>query len=320
MRRVAGLIGPVLLLLGGCGGPGGWDDVRYDAGGPDTVPSLTVREPTGEGLTLVRAEVEEGREAWLLLDSGSSLVVLDERLARRLGLPVRARVDLGGCGVEGTLRTGTHFRLGGVTVRDPVYVTLDLSPFLGEVDAPVPIEGVVGEPFLHHAVVRVDYGTARDRVTVHEPARYRLTGGRWIAGGFRHGRPVAPFRLSAAPDVEAWGVVDTGKSGGASLSSHFAERIGLPGDRPVTREENRRICGISREDGVELEWVEVAGRRLEDVEVRLRVPGTEAARNEDPNDAVLGRAFLERFSVVLDFSRERVALIENDESVQEGKR
>lgn len=157
--------------------------------------------------------------------------------------------------------------------------------------------------------MRIEYGATGDRVFLGAPDAGTFLSATATVGRFRHGRPVVDLKLSSYPDRVAHVVLDTGKSGGLSLSSHFWEEVALPGDRTVTREPNRRLCGVSEEYAVVLDWVELAGVRISPAPVRLRIPGTEAARNEDPNDGVLGRAFLKRFDVVLDFSRERVALI-----------
>lgn len=316
MRGAGGLVPLITGLLMGCRIPGGWEQASLDSGAPDSVPTVTIREAGGHGLTLVRTELEGGREAWMVLDSGSSVVVLDGGLARELGLLRRGQVGVGGCGLRAGIRSGGRFRLGPLVVRDPLYLSLDLEPFLADVSSPVPVEGIVGEPVLRHGVVWIDYGPEVDRVWIRDPAGYRLPEGGWISGGFRHGRPVAPFRLSVAPERDAWVVVDTGKSGTVSLSNHFAAQVGLPGETPTQRVPNQRICGVSHEHALELDWVELAGRRIEPAPIRLRIPGTDAARNEGPEDGVVGRAFLERFSVVLDFSRRRVALIENNEHLQ----
>lgn len=105
-----------------CGDLGGWRDVSYQPGAPVELATRTIRDTaTGEGLTLVRTELEEGRRTWMLLDSGSSLMVLDRSVVEELGLATRARVGLGGCGIPASIRTGTRFRVGQMTVSDPIY-------------------------------------------------------------------------------------------------------------------------------------------------------------------------------------------------------
>lgn len=281
-------------------------EVTANASGP--IPSRWAGDAeTGEGVTLVRASVD-AVEGWFVLDSGSEVMVLDRSFADSLGIDPGRSLAVGECDIQATLRRPNSFRFGSLRFDDPLFLVLDLGPFLEEVDAGSPVAGILGRPVLEHAVVEVLYDERDDQVRVYPPdaipAMSRPV--RWTPSRWPEGRPTVELTLDG---TVGWYAVDTGKSGTLSVASHFAEEHGLPGARPSSIVENRRLCGISPERSVRMD-VEVAGRRLDSAEVRFRMPGTEAARSEGQAYAgVLGREILKNFALLLDFPHRRVALI-----------
>lgn len=294
-----------LVFVPACGGGQVWSAPEVVEDGTAVIPSRWVGDQeTGEGVTLVQAAVN-GAEGWFLLDSGSEVMVLDRGFADSLSLAAGVSVSLGGCGLRGDFRRAERFRFGPLRFDDARFLAFDLGPLLTEVADQARIVGVLGHPVLEHAVIEIEYGDRTDRVSAHAARAYRSQGP-WTPTRWRDGRPIVEATLAGK---RGWYAVDTGKSGSLSVASHFAARHGLPGS-PVTLQDNRRPCGVSREEEARFE-VQVAGLEIPSVDVRFRLGGTEAARNEGTSfDGVMGRHLLRHFKLVLDFANQRVSLIQ----------
>jgi hypothetical protein len=73
----------------------GWSEVTFDRELPRRLDTLwTGDDETGEGVTLVRAYVED-MPVWMLLDTGSQAVILDNDLVEKLSLKSRGSLRIG---------------------------------------------------------------------------------------------------------------------------------------------------------------------------------------------------------------------------------
>jgi predicted aspartyl protease len=115
-----------------------------------------------EPLPVVRLRVNGKRDANFLIDTGAPGVVIDERMAKTLGL----NVETSGTGVfAGGVRAGSHetsvgsLGVGGVTVEGIPAMVMPLE------HAPAPkgmrIDGIVGTTFFYHFLATIDYKRQR---------------------------------------------------------------------------------------------------------------------------------------------------------------
>lgn len=312
---LAGAVG--ILISGGCRWAGAgdlqrWEQVRFDPAVPAALEVRVLEDPaTGEGLDLVRVRLDGEVEAWFALDTGSGQAFLDDEVARRLGMPAEGTARLGACDHRVAFRRGQSFQLGRFRADDPLFVTLDLDPFLGsfadELGADVKVAGLIGYPVLRHAVVEMHYDAAGDAAFLYDPDGYELPRGTWQTMRLAGDGPVVDGRLEGARDALFF--LDTGKSGTLSLSVPFIERERLLDGRPTEPAQNRRLCGVEAERAGTLAWVELGGQRFEQVPARFRLPGTDGGDTDRVADAVVGRELLKAFTVVFDYPHRRLALL-----------
>lgn len=302
-----------LFAIGGCQRPGGFSDYEFVDVNPYVATRWVGDAETGEGLTLIQANVND-EQLWMVLDSGSEAVVLDRWVVDKLRLESSRSVRVGGCGLRAQVVPADGFRLGPLRFDDPVFLALDLSRFFQDLESPVPIGGVLGVPALAPTLTEVTYAASGDQVRL-------LRGGSLNDGArFQAGRPATEIEL--APGVSAVVAIDTGKSGGLSLSSHFdaipklREQFG-----PVSQAWNRRLCGVSEEE----QLIVTAFRATPTgpsgpLDTRLRIPGTEAAANETSLDGVLGREGLREHTVSIDFMTRRTRIHQAQTTGRNNKR
>lgn len=285
-----------------------WNDVHFETETPVTVETRvgTDAEET-EGLTLVAATLEDGLDAWFVFDTGATVTVLDDDVARRAGLVGGPSVSVG-CGLAGRVERGSRFQLGSYVAHDPAFVVLDLDALFQDVVADIPIAGAIGPAVLERAVVRVQYATDGDRVTVQDPSSYVPPEGHWHEASYDDGAPLVAGAVAGGGPGRFH--LDTGKSGTLSVSVPYTERHDLlEGRDDLVRAENRRLCGVEEELAGTVDWVELAGHRLDGLTAQFRVRGTDGGDTERAADAVVGRQILRRFDLTFDTPRGRVRVV-----------
>lgn len=126
--------------------------------------------------------------------------------------------------------------------------------------------------------------------------------------------------------AEGWFILDSG-SEVMVLDRAFADSLALAGGPPFerglafrgpsrparvpSRHAGRKPAAVRRLPGEARFEVEVAGVPVPSVDVRFRLPGTEAARSESTSfDGAMGPHLLRHFTLVLDFANQRVSLIQ----------
>jgi len=275
---------------------------------PAQPPALAVARaaPYADGTpghVFVRPRVDGREVGWWNLDSGAEAMTIDAALADSLGLPVVGRTAMTGSDGrrrEVTIRRARTFTLGPLTLRDPLLLAEDLSA----TTAPPGTRrgGAVGYPLFRHAVVV--FARGGDSVAVHDPAAYALpSGARWAALSFIDLTPAA----CAAIEGGRRGLyqLDTGNAGTATLYGPYLARENLLAGRETRAVTSAGTGGAFQTTVGRLAWIELAGKRWENVEVEMRTGGA----SREGGAGVIGRVLLRDFTVVFDVPDRRLALL-----------
>jgi hypothetical protein len=266
---------------------------------PDAAPDGNVQPAPASGHLFVRPQVNGRDVGWFHVDSGAPFVILDASVADSLGLAV-----LHAAGPR-SFRRVDELRVGQLVLRDLMVMVADLSDAsspAGELRA-----GVIGGPVFANAVVEFDYTGRRLGVFAPDalPVELADADAPWLPLQVEGG-PVVEVNLATGP---ARVVLDTGKSGTASFTSHAALVHGLLSGPDLGLADNQTVSGMTIERVTRIPFLELAGRRFAEPEVRVKFPGT-------PNDDVhgvagaVGRGFFGDRRVVFDYARGRVTILE----------
>jgi hypothetical protein len=279
-----------------------------DYGFDDRVPALLeLRRGTpiaagDPGHVYAQPEVDGKTLGWFLFDSGADGMMIDSRLADELGMPVIGRTNsIGADGTPrpGTFRRGKTFRLGRLTIENPVYLAVDLSA--NNAPAGAKRAGVIGYDLLARAVVEF-HGTG-DRIALCNPARYRLPGAaRWQPLGFMDSTPA--IRTSFEGRRTGLFQLDTGSAASVDFYPAFTQRERLLEGR-VTREHRSQGAGGTFPVAVgRLKDFTFGGRHFRDLEVSFRTGGV----GRDGGAGVIGRELMAGFTTIFDYPNRRVSL------------
>jgi hypothetical protein len=274
-------------------------DTRWDSATPARLEVRRVRS----GHLLVHPLVN-GRDAgWFILDSGAGTMVIDQKVADRLGMPaVGEIVAVGVAGMTKTrFRMGGPLRLGPLTMSRARYLDLDLG-FLTKAFG-VPVGGIVGRDLFARAAVEIDI--SGEAVSLHDPARYRLEGAQWQELFFSGRNPAVRARFEG--DREGLFKLDTGSDQTVSIHAPAVERFGLLAGRETRESRSGGVGGSRPSRRGKLAWFELAGYRFESPEVEFTGAGA-GAFSDVYATGNIGAGFLKAFRIVFDYGNKRVAL------------
>jgi hypothetical protein len=281
-------------------------DAAFDNGVPAELP-LKYGVPFGNGASphvYVTPEIDGKASGSFLFDSGADGMMIDAALADSLEMPVIGRTN--STGADGTARAGTFrrgktFRLGRLTITNPVYLAIDLSKNnapAGEARA-----GVVGYDVFARAVVEF-HGVGR-RVALHDPRSYRLPrGSRWQQLSFIDSTPAIAARLDDG--VEERFQIDTGSVASVEFYPAFVDRRKLLTGRDTTEHVSRGAGGTYTVRTGKVSSFAFGGRRFRDQEVTFRTSGL----GRDGGAGVIGRELMAGFTTVFDYPSRRIAFIQ----------
>jgi hypothetical protein len=264
---------------------------------PTANPVLATQRHAGLFLTAARIG---GHEAGpFILDTGASDVVLDAALAQKLLPGIGPTPATGRRGVVTTLEVGP-------LILQQIEVALkDLSA------ASVPfgrrLAGLLGYPFFARAVVVVDY--AQGTVACFDPHTYRLPHGAWMPLTFQANRPVISARLEG--NIVGQFLLDTGSNHTVLFYPDFVRTSALQGTRWTDPGKHTGVDGLRATETTRLAWFELAGVRFERPPVTFALP-------EHPGPpglaGVIGSGFLQRFTVIFNYSQSQLALLPREGS------
>jgi hypothetical protein len=274
--------------------------------------ALRIPFELADNLIYVRTRVNNSAPLWFILDTGASVSILNERVAKEMGLRAGRRESGTGTGgaIEVGMIDGVSLSMPGVTVTDQTVGAFPMDAF-----APVAgrsVGGVLGYDFIKEFVLEIDY--AASALNLYEPAAYEYKGaGEIVPIKFFNHKPntKATLILGDTQTFEGTFEIDTGSDGVLVISTPFVKAHKLDELIKNRRQGNSGGAGgtVGASDG------RVAGVRLGKFTLnRPLVTLIQARAGEHATekfDGVIGGEFFRRFKLVIDYSRSRVILEPN---------
>ncbi len=248
------------------------------------------------GSPLVDVEAN-GTRVFLGLDTGATLSVLAETLARRLDVEVVEGFDISSntaTSIQVTSRIGwlRELRLGSVTFRNhPVFIMRDADLTFPLPDGSTEVmEGVVGWNAIRHATVELDYANGWYRATEPVARDYGVRNFFWL------GYPMT--RIQAGNGQSLLFGVDTG-AGNTSITENIFTKL----DFAETRTETITFGGAGGSERVETDVVDelalvITGHRVVLPDVPRELPFNDVFV---VTDGVLGSDLAGRTRMTIDF-------------------
>jgi len=193
------------------------------------VPELGQLEFAGESLALplteqgghpkVIVDMGDGEQHEFIVDTGASANVLDSAIAESLGFEVVGEIQIGAPGgpqIPGSIVRVPLAHIGGATIKDAEFVTMDLVKFSGG-----SIQGVLGMGVFRDYLLTYDYGqnqirVSRDTLSADGPGVMRYNN---VSGHIQVDMDVAGTTLATH--------VDTGSMAGFTLPVEMKESLVL---------------------------------------------------------------------------------------------
>jgi predicted aspartyl protease len=251
---------------------------------------------TAPGSPLVDVEAN-GTRIFLWFDTGASLTVLTETLARRLDVEVVEGFDLSlstSTSIEVPSRIGwlRELRLGSVTFHNhPVFIMRDSDLTFERDGSTLTVEGIVGWNAIRHATVELDYADGWYRATEPVARDYGVRNFFWL------GYPMT--RIQAGNGQSLLFGVDTG-AGNTSITENIFTKL----DFAETRTETVTIEGAGGSERVETDVVDELALVI--TGHRFVLPDVRRESSDDAvfivMDGVLGSDLARRTRMTVDFT------------------
>jgi Aspartyl protease/PDZ domain len=278
---------------------------------PRPVAELPLKLGLGR-VTLARVTVGGSRPLAVILDTGANDDILNARIVRELGLHVLNPqvIEQPGGAIEMGQVESVQLKIASVPVQNLAMVSapLDpLQPFIGQ-----PLDGILGYGFFSQFVVEFDY--AAQRVRLFAPETYVAPPKAvMIPITFRGKSPLIEITLESATgeSLKTLVEIDTGSFESLGLKGAFldAHRL-IQANAP-----KRPLFGLAIGGETTGYRTRLAVATLGPF--RLSRPVTSATTSGDAGSAdvagVLGGEALNRFTVIVDYSRKQLFLIPNRE-------
>ncbi len=247
-----------------------------------------------------------GLDGTFLLDTGSTLSMLDADVARRLGL--QRRGDFEGLGIGGTMDVQLvrlpFLRVGGVLLEDQLLGVVDLADDM-ERQLGVRVAGLLGYDFFSRLVVTLDYA-GRSCTLSHPNAWDPPPGGTTLGLELIEQQPAVAATLDG--DLGGLWRVDTGADG-VTLHGPAAARWDVVQRHP----DGRRVWVRGLGGEVPGTWIRARSLALGPYEVRqpmvLLVEDDDGVLGARAIVGNLGNAVLDRFVVTVDIRGGRIHLL-----------
>jgi hypothetical protein len=246
-----------------------------------------------------------------LLDSGAGMTVIDSAVAAMMRLPhggILPGAAAGGM-ADFSMTRIPGFTIAGVELLEQTAISFPVSGLLKEMEG-MEIGGILGYDFLSRFVTRIDF--ERALLSCFEPDSFAAPVGATVLEA-----PLAHniFTLSASLDgTEGLFYLDTGANS-SLIQGTFVDSAGLARGRRTQPIEIRGAGGeeeaaLCRFDSLRIGDYVLAQPVLA---ITRGGEGISALKNVD---GIIGNDILERFTVTLDYRRQRVFLEKNARSIR----
>jgi hypothetical protein len=279
-------------------------DHRFDPAAPAELETRQgVPFPSGTpGHVYVRATADDVRSGWWHLDSGADSSIVDEAVAKELGMAVigtHRSAGADGKPVEGTWRRAKSLTVGRIRIENAIFRAMDLSA--NNAPAGERRMGTLGYDLFARAVV--EWGDGGRRVRICDPRTYRLPkGATWQR--LEHIDSTPAFR-GVAEGVSGLFQIDTGNAGTIDFAKPFHERNNMLRSRPTRQVQVLGSGGSFAVEVGQLADFKFAGQDYRNLEVAFRTGGV----SREGSAGTLGRDVLERFTLVFDYPNQRLAFL-----------
>jgi predicted aspartyl protease len=266
-------------------------------------------------LVLLQARVNDSESLPLILDTGASTSVVNQRLVEELGLNIEGEVEAttGGGTVKASFVRGVTLSIPGVEVPNVTLAAIPLSGF--EAGLGQPVGGIIGYDIFKLYVVEIDF--ASRVVRLYEPLGYRYSGkGQALPITIEEQIPFIRARIIRPGGGIAEGTFefDTGQVGALTLTNPFVSQNKLLESSQKTLQittgailPGRVNARVSRVGAIQL------GRFVIKEPVTSIAQGAQDAGVESGKAGLIGGEILSRFTVIVDYTRARVILEANSQ-------
>jgi hypothetical protein len=247
-------------------------------------------------------------------DTGSPMPVLDEDVARRLGLEGEGEFNIGGGGA-GTLKASKvrdlSFEFPGVECRGRQAVVTRLS-MLGQVGGES-VDGILGYDLMRDFVVEIDYAASRMRI--HDPDTFEYQGDGHaipIENRGRMLRVIVSVTMPGREPVDCAALLDSGADLNFLFTSPYVRKQDLLGALSETTKgvAASGVGGLIQSRAGRIESIEIGPYAIENPNVSFSEDVAGAGASNDV-DGILGAGLLSCFKVTYDLSRSRMMLEPN---------
>ena len=260
----------------------------------------------------MRGRVNDSDSLWVVLDSGAGSNAIDDELAKALGLRVTSMGRGRGAGgyVDSGQIPSVSVKLPGVTLDSVPIATMPLAPFKRQSGRPMDV--IVGAPLIQRCVLRIDYAS---RMLEFLPARtFEYKGkGTILPLTFENGHPyiTARITLPGRKPIKGRFVIDLGSSQAVILTPQFIEkRHVMDGIGHTIEGRGRGVGGQMSTRAARIPGIELGGITFEHPVTMLPVSSQSMV---GASDAIgnIGGEIMRRFTVTLDYPRQRMILEPN---------
>lgn len=307
-----------LFLLAACAG--NTASVRDDVARPAVQPDLTTISAiydsavpadievkrTSTGHLLVRPTVNGNRPGWFIFDTGAGICCISTSHVAEFDL--RDAGSIGAVGVGGAsgkrLYRANTVSLGRLTLTDHPIMAVDLSflrQHLGE-----EIYGVIGYGVLSHAIVELDIETPR--IAINAPDTYTLREATWQSLELDDRIPAVRCTFEGREGLFR---LDSGANGHITFHQPAVMQWSLLEGRRVTNMKMGGVGGYVAAKKGEIEWIEIGGRRYENIPALFAVEAR-GAFADSRKQGNIGAELLRKFTLVFDYAESRIAFIPRD--------
>ena len=262
---------------------------------------------------LLQFRINNSRPIWFVFDTGASLNVINENLARKFGLAIGRNTTVEGLGgaTAGFVAKDVTISLPGIEAykQAMVAVPLDQLSAIGR-----EMGGLIGNNFIMNFVVEIDY--ANRTITFYDRKGYNLSRERdALSLEARDGLPFVKVELSlTGRDTTAdQFLIDTGSDRAFHVNRPFAEAhqlmAALSGASTVEA-VGEGTGGQTRFTEVRISSLRLGGYTINSPIISISQDKEGIGAGDQPG--IIGTELLRRFTLVLDYQAQRMLLKPNN--------
>jgi hypothetical protein len=274
--------------------------------------ALKIPFELSNNIILVQSQVNDSRPLWFIFDTGANSSVINARLVKELNLQTRGRVGGAASGgkIEAELITGVTLAVPGVSVSQQTIASLPMDVFsmvFGK-----SIDGIIGYDFIRQFVVEIDY--AAKVMHLYAPASFnRPVSGETLPIRFINRKPFvnAKIKLEERDAVEGAFMIDTGGDTAMSINAPFVKQHQFLKSLPIVQQSiSGGAGGTSKSITARVVNIQLGQFIINNPLVEFS-QATEGTETLSTYAGLLGGEVFRRFTLILDYARQRIILEPN---------